>query len=377
MKNNKKKFLVLFLLLVVSVSVLTSCGKKDEVVEQVEQKEEVEQKEVTIVDALDREITVSLPIEKAVVLNRNTLELIKLIDSYETIVGFGDKANELNPYLGFEGKEYVGANKDLNIEAIIGLSPDVVFAHPNRNLELEEMLDPLGIKVIRLSNYLPHTLDEEALIVGQLFQKEDRVEEYLNWKKDIQTLVEDRTKDLKDEDKKTVLALNSGAPKDEFSIYPSKSLGGEAGVGEGMASILAGGIDPSEVEWDPTVASTTIKVDPEMVLEINPDIITLNNSWYGGYEAKDTEEFDAIKHTLLNETNTFKKLKAAENKDVYMFQTNFLGSDKGYIGVLQLSKYMYPELYEDIEPLDYAKEYFEKWLGIDFDGIWWYSLKDN
>ena len=114
-----------------------------------------------------------------------------------------------------------------------------------------------------------------------------------------------------------------------------------------------------------------------MVLEINPDIITLNNSWYGGYEAKDTEEFDAIKHTLLNETNTFKKLKAAENKDVYMFQTNFLGSDKGYIGVLQLSKYMYPELYEDIEPLDYAKEYFEKWLGIDFDGIWWYSLKDN
>lgn len=105
MKNNKKKYLALLLILVVSISVLTSCGKKDEEVKEAEENvEEVEQKEITIVDALDREITINLPIEKAVVLNRNTLELIKLIDSYETIVGFGDKANELNPYLGFEGK---------------------------------------------------------------------------------------------------------------------------------------------------------------------------------------------------------------------------------------------------------------------------------
>ncbi|WP_026558061.1 hypothetical protein [Brevibacillus sp. NSP2.1] len=47
-----------------------------------------------------------------------------------------------------------------------------------------------------------------------------------------------------------------------------------------------------------------------------------------------------------------------------------------YIGNLQLAKYLYPDKFQDIEPEQYAKEYFEKWLGVPYQGIWHYSFKD-
>lgn len=336
-------------------------------------------KSVTFKDTAGKEITLQLPVERAVVINRNTAEMIKLLGAGDTVVATGDTTIKNNPYLGFQDKPDVGETGKVNLEVILSLKPQVVFAYTNRpDATLEEKLEPAGIKVVRMNNYLPEQMDDETRTLGKIFQKEDKAQSFLAWKNNIEKQLEDRVKNIPDSEKKTVLALSAGFLNTNagYRIFPSQSLGGKPGVGEGYATIMAGGKDAADLQWNPADASTTIMVDAEYVLKRNPDIITLHGTWLGGYQTKDVKPFQDAFANIMN-TTSVPKLKAGQNKEVYFFHTNFIGSDKRYIGNLQLAKYMYPDRFKDVDPEAYAKEYFEKWLNAPYQGIWYYSFKET
>lgn len=334
---------------------------------------------LTFQDSAGKEITLTLPIERAVVINRNTSEAIKLLGAGEAIVATGDTTLKNNSYLGYESKPDVGETKQVNLELILSLKPQVVFAYTNRpDQTLEEKLEPAGIKVVRINNYLPEQMDEELRLLGKIFGKTEKAEAFLQWKQSIEQLLADRVADLKEEEKKSVIALSAGFLNSNggYRIFPSKSLGGKPGVGEGYATILAGGKDAAEdLEWNPAETSTTIMVDEEYVLKRNPEVITLHGTWLGGYETEETESFEDALENIMKSTSV-SKLKAGQNREIYFFYTNFVGSDKRYIGTLQLAKNLYPERFQDVDPEQYAKEYYENWLGVPYKGIWTYSYKD-
>ena len=70
-------------------------------------------------------------------------------------------------------------------------------------------------------------------------------------------------------------------------------------------------------------------------------------------------------------------MTAGQEGNVYIFHTDMLGASKRHIGLLQLAKYLYPDLFEDIDPIEYATQYFETWLDTPFEGIWWYAAQSN
>lgn len=375
MKSILQKLSIAFLLLFIVV--LAGCADKEE--GKSETAQPVAKTEapttITITDTAGKEITVDLPITKAVVVNRNTAEALKVLGVDEEIIATGDTTLKNNAYLGFEDRPDVGKTAELNLEAILSLKPEVVFTYTNRpDSTLEEKLEPAGIKVIRLNNYLPEQMDEELETLAKLFGKEDKAAEFLAWKHDIEDELEKRVKDIPESDKKTVLALSAGALNSQgnYNVFPSASLNGEPGVGEGYATILAGGLDAANLEWNPAETSTTINVDEEYVLQQNPDVITLHGNFFGGYEATDDTSFKEVYDGVMVNT-AVKQMTAGKNKDVYMFYTNIIGSDKGYIGRLQLAKYLYPERFSDVNPDSYLQEYFEKWLGLEAKGIWYYG----
>lgn len=356
-------------------------GSETDTEQEPEQELEQEQKPAawTFTDTSGTEITVDIPIEKAVVINRNTAEAISLLGAGESIIATGDNTAKNNPYLGLEDLPDVGETGQVNLETILSLKPQVVFAYTNRPDEtLEEKLEPAGIKVIRMNNYLPEQVDEEWELLGKLFGQEERAAKFLEWKQGIERIPAERIEMIEEDDKKSVMALSAGFLNSNggYRIFPSESLGGEPGVGEGYATVLAGGQDAADLQWDPSEASTTIMVDEEYVIQRNPEVITLHGTWLGGYEATDAalleEAFSNIK-TI----SSLDQLDAGKTNEVYFFHTNFIGSDKRYIGVLQLAKWLYPDQFEDVEPDAYAKEYFEEWLGVPYQGIWYYSFKEN
>ncbi len=331
---------------------------------------------ITFTDTAGKEITLALPITKAVVINRNTAEALTLLGASDVIIATGDYTIKNNGYLGLNHLPDVGKTNELNIESILALKPEVVFTFTNRpDNSLEEKLEPAGIKVVRLNNYLPEEMDEELLTLAKIFGKEEKAQHYLAWKHDIEQTLAERVKEIPEEEKKTVLALSAGAlnTNGKYNIYPATTLQGDAGVGEGYATILAGGLDPAkDIKWDPTESSTTVNVDEEYVLTVNPDVITLHGNFYGGYEATDATSFTEVLDNVVNNT-AVSQMTAGKNKDVYMFYTNFFGSDKGFIGRVQLAKYLYPERFADIDVQTYIDEYFEDWLGVESHGIWYYG----
>lgn len=385
MKNYLKVLVVGFLLM----CLLVGCSDSEETTEananekstettQSSQEGEEVASEITFTDTTGKEITLSLPVTKAVVINRNTAEAITLLGAQEAIIATGDNTIKNNGYLGLNDLPDVGKTDELNIESILELKPEVVFTFTNRpDNTLEEKLEPAGIKVVRLNNYLADQMDEELRILAKIFGKEQRAEDYLTWKQSIEQILEERTKDIPEEQKKTVLALSAGAlnTNGKYNIYPTSTLDGQAGPGEGYATILAGGIDPTpEILWDATKSSTTVNVEEEFVLTANPDVITLHGNFFGGYDAQDGTSFTEVLNNVITNT-AVSQMTAGKNKDVYMFYTNFFGSDKGYIGRLQLGKYLYPENFEDIVVEDYINEYFENWLGVPASGVWFYGAK--
>lgn len=372
-----KKLSSLFLIFVLSVTFLYGCGKNGD--SKPAGNNSKEETKLSIKDSTGKDIEINLPVNKVVTLNRQTSEALKVLGVGDKVVATGDNTVKYNPYLGFNNLPDLGVDK-INIEEVLSLKPDIVFAHTNRNTEvLEEKLEPAGIKVVRIDNYLPEKMDEEMRLLGKIFNKSDRAEGYIKWKNDLEKLTTDKIKDIPDSQKKSVMALSSGAlnSKNTFNIFPSKSQGGKPGVGEGYATILAGGKDAAgELEWDPTKKSTTVNVDSEYVISKNPQVITLNGTWLGGYNETDPAKFkEVVKNIMKNETVT--KLDAAKNKEIYIFHTDMLGANKRAIGLLQLSKYLYPEKFKDVDTEKYAKEYFQKWLDTDYKGIWFYSVKDD
>ncbi len=337
-----------------------------------------EKTSITFTDTAGTEITLDLPIEKAIVINRNTAEAIKLLGAEDRIVATGDTTVKNNRYLGFQDLPDVGETGEVNLETILSLKPQVVFAYTNRpDQTLEDKLEPAGIRVIRMNNYLPDQMDTELELLGRLFDKEERAAEFLEWKHTIEQIPVERLKGLPKEEKKSVLALSAGFLNSNggYRVFPSQSIGGKPGVGEGYATIVAGGVDAADLQWDPTEASTTILVDEEYVLTHNPQVITLHGTWLGGYDVADHAPFEEAFSNIMK-ISSLKQLDAGKTQDVYFFHTNFIGSDKRYIGVLQLAKWLYPERFEGVEADDYARQYFEEWLGAPYQGTWYYSFKE-
>ncbi|WP_144025520.1 ABC transporter substrate-binding protein [Paenibacillus rhizosphaerae] len=338
-----------------------------------------EETSITFTDTAGTEITLDLPIDKAIVINRNTAEAIKLLGAEDRIIATGDTTVKNNRYLGLQDLPDIGETGEVNLETILSLKPQVVFAYTNRpDQTLEDKLGPAGIQVIRMNNYLPDQMDAELELLGRLFGKEERAAEFLEWKQAIEQIPVERLKGLAEEEKKSVLALSAGFLNSNggYRVFPSQSLGGKPGVGEGYATIAAGGIDAADLQWDPTEASTTILVDEEYVLTHNPQEITLHGTWLGGYGVAERAPFEEAFANIM-EISSLKQLDAGKTRDVYFFHTNFIGSDKRYIGVLQLAKWLYPERFEGVEADDYARQYFEEWLGVPYQGTWYYSFKES
>ncbi|MDO4454121.1 MAG: ABC transporter substrate-binding protein [Eubacteriales bacterium] len=328
-------------------------------------------------DSCGTQFHLEKPLEKIIVLNRQTAEAVKILGAEDKVIATGDTTVENNSYLGYNDLPDMGDTGELNLEAIIALDPDAVFVHTNRAMELEDTLTPAGIEVIRIDNYQPQNFDEELLLLGSILGKEERAEEFLEYKNTIEQDTASRVAQIDDSKRKTVMALSVGFMNSQggYRIFPCMNIDGDMGVGEGYSTILAGGIDASpEIQYDPAIGDTTILVDEEYALSCNPQVITLHGTWLGGYNCTDEADFQTVLDNIYD-ISSISQTDAGKNKEVYIFHTDFLGASKRHIGVLQLCKYLYPEEFSDINTEEYAEEYFENWLNTEYKGIWYYAAK--
>jgi iron complex transport system substrate-binding protein len=117
-------------------------------------------------------------------------------------------------------------------------------------------------------------------------------------------------------------------------------------------------------------------VDAEWVLKENPEVIIFPAfDYFTGYLQTDSSNStkyieEAKIRSGLNGTD------AAENDRLYVIDAYLIEAARGFIGAQYLAKWLYPELFEDLNPEEIHQEYFESWLGVPYKGIWAYPLAE-
>ena len=312
------------------------------------------EKELTVVDSADRIVTVKKPIERVVVSWSYPMDAIRMLGVKDKIVGVSTKDEIYFPELA--KLPYVGYPFDY--EAILNLNPDLVITvgslrHGSKHAtEAAEKLP--GIPVVGFSvTYCPFTEAIEKL--GYIFDKEDEAKHYINDFHDKYIgRIKTQTKRLSEEERPKVY--------EEAYSRPYSVITGLVEVAGGR-NIFA------------DVPTWWTDVDPEAVIERNPDIIIIKvKPSDSGYSVDDVSKLKEARDEIMSRPE-LAKVKAVKNGRVYAI-AGTLGYGLPYpIIIVYYAKWLYPDLFEDLDPQAIHQEYLEL-LGLDFNvyehGVWVY-----
>ena len=320
------------------------------------------EKELTLLDTAGNTVTVKKPVERVVVLNHYAGRLIRSLGAKDRIIGIM-LTFAVEPYCHFwpdlKDVPVVSGHmaRQPDYEAIMELEPDVLFSFVGSGDPegLVEKLEPAGISVVLLDCSHTETYLEETRKLGYILDKKDTAEEYLEFRQSIFDLVEERVEGLEPDEKKTVYYEFMGA-------YQTN------GGGSRIDAVIqkSGGIN---VFGD--IYQHSFEVDPEELLERDPDVIFKDMHTTPGYPMTDTSTLEEAREEMLSRPG-WDELTAVKNDEVYVGSREAFVWIGGAMGVCHISKWLYPDLFEDLSPETFRKEYMGDWQGVPYQGVYTY-----
>ncbi|MDM7940255.1 MAG: ABC transporter substrate-binding protein, partial [Methanothrix sp.] len=254
-------------------------------------------------------------------------------------------------------------------EQLAKLKPDLVILYkkPYKD-EAFDKYDAIGVPVICLDCFNQEGLDGSVKILGAIFNKRDKANELINWYHGYIDTIKDRTKNLDSSEKPKTLFYFS---PDYY--YPTI----KANTGKSGNSVMVTDAGGNNIAENLNSTTVTAEVDREWVLTENPDVIigsvnaATNKS---GYSADETAAFGYM-HMVRDKLMVdyaIKKTNAAAQERIYIVCTDLNRGPMQAAGTAYMAKILHPELFKDLDPEAILKEYFDKWQGIPYQGIYIY-----
>lgn len=318
---------------------------------------------ITIVDSAGREVVVPYPVESVVVLWSNAAKEMRALGAVDRIVGMDQSTKDevdKGTLPELTNVPVVGTQEEPNYEKIAELKPDVVIClsagYPPEPDEVQEKLDPFGIKVVGLDFYRTEVWFDEIRTLGKMLGKEAEAEEYMSFFRSYYDRINQTLATIPDPDRKTVYF--EGAKK--YLTY------GGAGYGSGIPNMIpaAGGKD-----LYPERSELAFEVDPEDVARRNPDVIFKGTTL--GWDAESEEEFKAIRDEIMSRPE-LANTKAVKNGQVYVISFDVAGGAGKKFGPVFLAKVLYPEKFQDMDPMEFYREYLRRFQGLEYRGVYLY-----
>ncbi len=314
----------------------------------------------TVVDFSGREVTIFRPVERVVCTASQHIESLRSLGVHtETIVGIPEGANREAYFAEFALVPSIGHFYEADVEKILELQPDLIIAHPGPGPggnTLEELLGRMrgsGVPVISLKCNIPETYPDEMRALGKIFEREEEAEEFIQFYEGVLKGITARTGSIPDEDRPRV--YTEWKPSNTNSILDMGAVEMAGGV-----HIFAGGRPVREV-------------DSEAVMVSDPDVI-IRLVWDRDYDAitsDDISSFNDARSEILGRPE-LAGVKAVKEGKVYAmaspFWTYLPGSScRHFIGVANMAKWFYPDLFEDLDPQAIHQRYLSEFQGLDYD----------
>ncbi|KPN97760.1 ABC transporter substrate-binding protein [Lysinibacillus sp. ZYM-1] len=322
-----KKFLKIGVLVFLAISLLAACGQgakndKPAATGQQTQQETSQVDEatfpMTITDAIGKDITLEAPPEKIVSLIPSNTEILFGLGLKDEIVGVtnnDDYPPEVAEKVKVGGMEY-------NIEQIIALKPDIVFAHESSMSLSEsaiEQLESAGMKVFVVKN--AQDFNETYTTIEQLGSATGKLPEAEKIIADMKAKVEEVQAKVKDVESKKVFVEAS----DEPNIYT-------AGQGTFMNAMLEM-IHAENVAVD---GDNWYEIGAEQIIAKNPDVIVVTYNYVP----------DIL--TKIPQRAGFDTINAVKNKAIAQVDESTTSRQGPRLadGLEELAKAIYPEVFK-------------------------------
>jgi len=306
-----KKQIGMWVIIIVLISLAFSSGY---ILANVSTEEEVAATAggITIIDGIGRTVTISHTPERIVTLASSATETLYAIGGGDKVVGrdqYSKYPDELKEV------QEVGSGSSPNLEMIIGLEPDILFAWPYSRDAIISLEDKMPVVYID-----PGSIDDVLDTIGMIGLIIDKTSEAENLTAEMQSEIDSIT-DITDELNKTQRPLVYY----ELST-PMKTTG--PGTFTNELIFMAGGIN---LAADEPVRYPIL--NSEYIIERNPDVIVIVS--YGA-------SIDEVKTR-----DGWQNINAVKNDRIYNIDTDLVTSNPRVVqGLEQFAKWFHPDLFE-------------------------------
>ena len=315
------------------------------------------ERELTVLDSIDRIVTLEMPIERVVALSTSApAGTYRILGAMDKIVGINRMITGDPFYPELQDKPSVGWPSP-DYEAIVELDPDLIVAGTGEfyYFEILEKMEPVGINVVLIDcGGKPPKYFAELRTLGMILGATERTEEYIDFSQSYLDLVDERIQELSPEEKKTVYF--------EFiDDYAIMSRSDDVIHRAGGVHVFA------DLFLDDPLEHKSFTIEPEAMVDKNPDVIIkdphVGFKW-SGYAHGVTGSMEELRGELI-ERPGWSGLNAVSDGEVYI-QSRELGNDRT-LGTCFLAKLLYPELFADLDTGALLEEYLEKYHGMEYD----------
>ncbi|MDB2178607.1 ABC transporter substrate-binding protein [Citrobacter farmeri] len=324
----------------------------------------------TFTDQIGRQVTVPDKVDRVVVLQHQTLNLLVQMNATDKIVGvmanwkqqLGEGYARLAPEL--TRKTALGDLTHVDPEQLVALHPQVVFVTNYAPQEMIDKISSLGIPVVAISlrhdasgeqaKMNPTMADEEQAYDRGLREGITLIGDIVNKPNEAKALI-----DATDKGRKRVSDRLQAIPEDQrvraYMANPDLTTYG-SGKYTGLMMAHAGARN---------VAASTVKgfkpVAMEQVIAWNPQVIFVQ------------DRYPKVVDEIL-QSPQWQVIDAVKNHRVYLMPD--YAKAWGYpmpeamgIGELWMAKKLYPQKFTDIDMRSVANEWYQRFYRTDYQGV--------
>ena len=317
------------------------------------------EKKLTLVDQLDRTVTINKPVERVVSLSQNAIRTIVALGEVDILVGVPLTGCGLKQYEWLlAGKAYpqlkelpdVGSEYyDINMELTLTLKPDVIFTGvPGVANAVQEQT---GVPVV--GTVTDESFDADAKnfeifrLIGKVIGKENAAEELISYANEELDKVIEVTSEIPDSEKpKVYLAMwtcfGNGILKTPIHYDPVDIAGGmNVAKGSGFGGYSA-------------------EVSKEQIIAWNPDIIILG-------QVLRHRMPDSVSIVDILSDPDLQSINAVKNHKVYYTKGFACGWDPatGLTETFYFAKLFHPEKFMVLDVEKEGNEIFKRFYGVE------------
>lgn len=345
--------------------------------------------EITITDMAGRSVTLMCPVERIVMMDSSSVPELSAVygEGFDSLIIGWDSALKdwsgdiyakyVEKYPNMAEIQNVGSLDDntFSPEKVTSLKPDVVIM-PNWFLlfygeatkDALAKLEQADIPVV-FDDFYINPLDNSTksmLLLGKITGKEQRAQMLADYYNNTISDVYTRLAKIDEEKPRVYIECADGGPSTYGNAYGDVAWGAivKKASGENIA--------------EPLLSNSVKALSPEYLIDSNPDIIILtgrNWSTPGSLKLGYTTSSEMTKSLMepFISRPGWDTINAIKNQKVYAIYHGYCSCFMNFVALEAFAKWFYPEEFKDVDPVDTIQDYHEKFMPIDYSGVFVYD----